>query len=79
VDVDSVSEGVALIDLLAPQAVAFAAGIQRVVIGTTETRAPRFTDLPDAGWVPELGAFPKSDVGLEMVEMRPPRRGWARR
>jgi HK97 family phage major capsid protein len=74
-DVDTVSEGQALIDLLAPQSVAFAAGVQRIVIGTTETRIPRFTDLPDAGWVPELGAFPKSDVGLEMVTVRPDKAG----
>ena len=54
---------------------AFAAGVQRIVIGTTEMRIPRFTGLPDAGWVPELGVSPRPDVGLEMVTVRPDKAG----
>jgi HK97 family phage major capsid protein len=75
VEVDTVTESAALIDLLAPQSVALASGIPRLNIDTTKTRVPRFTDLPVAGWIPELGAFPKNGPGLEMVDVKPPKAG----
>lgn len=61
----------AVIDLLAPSSVAMASGIVALPINTTKARVPRFTDLPTAGWIPELGAFPKSGPGIEMVEVEP--------
>jgi HK97 family phage major capsid protein len=60
-----------VIDLLSPQSVALASGIQRLPIDGTKTRVPRFTALPEADWIPELGAFPKNGPGLEMVDVEP--------
>lgn len=74
-DVSTVDEGDAFIDLLSPASVAFASGIQRLDVDGTEVRVPRFTTLPEAGWVPELAAFPKSDPGLELVTSKPPKVG----
>jgi hypothetical protein len=59
-EVSTVTEGEAVIDLLSPASVAMASGIQTPPIDTTKARVPRFTDLPTAAWIPELGAFPKN-------------------
>jgi hypothetical protein len=67
----TVSESEAVIDLLAPDSVAFAAGIPVLRIDTTEQKIPRFTALPVAAWRNELAPFAKSDGGLEMVNARP--------
>jgi HK97 family phage major capsid protein len=74
-DVSTVEESAALIDLLTPRSVAMASGIGVVRIDSTETRVPRFTSRPTAGWVPELAPFPKDAPGLEMVPVKPPKVG----
>jgi HK97 family phage major capsid protein len=71
----SVTESDAVFDLLAPRSVAMASGIPTIRIETTKTRVPRFTELPEADWIAELGPFPKSAPGLEMVESEPPKVG----
>src|SRR3954469_8316323 len=73
--ISTAAETDAMIDLLAPQSVAIASGIQTLPIDTTKTRIPRFTDLPTAAWIPERGAFPKSAPGIEMIEVDPPKVG----
>jgi HK97 family phage major capsid protein len=74
-NVSTIEESAAVIDLLSPMTVATASGIQTLRIGATETKVPRFTSMPVADWVPELGAFPKSDAGLELVSAKPPKVG----
>jgi HK97 family phage major capsid protein len=74
-NVSTQTEGEAVIDLLAPQSVVFASGVTVLRIDTTKTRVPRFTDLPVAGWIPELAPFPKSAPGIEMVDVEPPKVG----
>ena len=71
----SVDESEAVIDLLAPSSVALASGMPRLFIDSTKTRVPKFTSLPVSGWIAELGAFPKSDSGLVMVEVEPNKAG----
>lgn len=73
--ISTTTETEAIIDLLSPQSVAMASGIGVYRIDTTKTRIPRFTDLPVAEWIPELGAFPKSAPGIEMVDVEPPKVG----
>jgi HK97 family phage major capsid protein len=68
----TVEESEAVLDLLSPQSVAFASGIRSITIDSTETRIPRFTSTPQAGWRVELGPFVKSDAGLEQVTAKPP-------
>ena len=74
-NISTVTETDAVIDLLSPASVAIASGIQTLRIDTTKTRVPRFTELPEADWIPELGAFPKNGPGLEMVDVEPPKVG----
>jgi len=71
----TIEESAAVIDLLAPLSVALASGIPSLTIDSTETRVPRFTDLPVAGWIAELAPFPKSGPGIEMVQVKPPKAG----
>jgi capsid protein len=68
-------ESTAAIDLFAPDSVARASGIGVIPIESTKTRLPKFTDLPTAAWIPELGAFPKDGPGVTMVEVEPPKVG----
>jgi HK97 family phage major capsid protein len=72
---NSAAESTAAINLLAPQSVAMASGIARIDIETTKTRLPRFTQLPEAGWIGEGKPFPKSAPGLKMEEVEPPKVG----
>jgi HK97 family phage major capsid protein len=74
-NVDTVTESSAVIDLLSPFSVAIASGIPVLRIGTTKTRVPRFTQMPEAEWIPELGTFPKNGPGIEMVDVEPPKVG----
>jgi HK97 family phage major capsid protein len=74
-NVNTITESEAVIDLLSPRSVALRSGIEKLVIDTTKTRVPRFTELPEAAWVPELGAFPKNGPGIEMVDSEPPKVG----
>jgi len=74
-DISPITESQAMIDLLQPLSVALASGIVQMQISTTKVRIPRFTEAPVAGWIPELGAFPKSAPGMEMVEVKPPKVG----
>lgn len=69
------AEGEAIIDLLTPNSVALASGINVLKIDTTKKKVPRFTDLPQASWIPELGAFPKSGPGVDLVDVEPPKVG----
>jgi HK97 family phage major capsid protein len=74
-EVSTVEEADAVIDLLSPASVAMRSGINTLAIDTTKVRVPRFTDLPEAGWVAELSPFPVSGPGVEMVESEPPKVG----
>jgi HK97 family phage major capsid protein len=74
-NVSTVEESAAVIDLLSPQSVVSASGVQTIRIDSTEARIPRFTTMPVAGWVAELAAFPTSDAGLELVSTKPPKVG----
>ncbi|MEJ7892056.1 MAG: phage major capsid protein [Solirubrobacteraceae bacterium] len=74
-NVNEATESAAVIDLFSPLSVALASGIQILRINGTKTRVPRFTELPEAAWIPELGAFPKNGPGIEMVDSEPPKVG----
>jgi HK97 family phage major capsid protein len=74
-NVSTVEESAAVIDLLTPMTVAAASGIRAISTGATEMKVPRFTTLPVADWIAELGEFPVSDPGLELVTAKPPKVG----
>jgi hypothetical protein len=50
-EMSTITEGEAVIDVLAPASVAMARGIETLPIDTTKIRVPRFTDLPRAAWI----------------------------
>jgi HK97 family phage major capsid protein len=74
-NVSTITESTAIIDLLTPLSVAIASGINVLRLDTTKTRVPRFTELPVAAWIPELGDFPINPPGIEMVDVEPPKVG----